>query len=67
MEDRADPRMEQAARMAADALGVDPRRAGTARLARDLGNAVLRQHSAKPRYHITADIVIPPPKPKTPK
>lgn len=67
MEDRTDPRMEHAARTAADALGVDPRRAGTARLARDLSNAVLRQHSAKPRYHIPTDIVVPMPKPKTPK
>ncbi len=67
MEDRTDPHMEYAARIAADALGVDPRRAGTARLARDLGNAVLRQHCAKPRYKITTDVVVPLPKPKVPK
>lgn len=66
MEDRTDPRMNEAARIAAEALGVDPRRSGTARLAQDLGNAVLRQHAAKPRYVIVTDVVGPKPKPKTP-
>jgi hypothetical protein len=64
MEDRTDPRLTEAAQIAADALGVDPRRSGTARLARDLGNAVLRQHTAKPRYVMVTDIVVPMPKPK---
>ena len=67
MEDRTDPRINEIAQIAADALGVDPRRSGTARLARDLCNTTLRQHQAAPRYIMVTDVVVPAPKPKTPK
>ncbi|MBY0112926.1 MAG: hypothetical protein K2Y21_08900 [Phycisphaerales bacterium] len=57
--------MNDAARVAAEALGVDPRRSGTARLAQDLSHAALRQHTAKPRYIMVTDVVVPKPTPKT--